>query len=166
MTQQEFKHTVTPIKDKLYRFALRLMNSAHEAEDVVQEVMIKLWQQRDQLCQIKNVEAWSVRLTRNMSIDKIRARKTSESTDILLNVANEMPSPEALASSSETFRWVEKAMRQLPEKQRMVMHLRDMEEYSYKEIAEVLDIPLNQVKVNLSRARKSVRTYLMNRNIQ
>lgn len=166
MTQQEFKHTVTPIKDKLYRFALRMMNNAQEAEDVVQEVLLKLWQQREKLCQIGNIEAWSVRLTRNASIDKMRARKRSESTDVLLNVANTQPSPEDLAARSETFQWVEKAMRQLPEKQRLIMHLRDLEEYSYKEIAQALDLPLNQVKVNLSRARKSVRTYLIQMNIQ
>ncbi|MEM1327436.1 MAG: RNA polymerase sigma factor [Bacteroidota bacterium] len=162
MTQQEFQHTVTPIQDKLYRFALRMMNSSVEAEDVVQEVLIKLWQQREKLCQITNIEAWSIRLTRNASIDKIRTRKTTEPTDILLNVANDQPSPEDLTRRTETFDWVKKAIADLPEKQRAVMHLRDIEEYSYQEIAEALGIPLNQVKVNLSRARKQVRQYLLN----
>jgi RNA polymerase sigma-70 factor (ECF subfamily) len=166
MTQQEFQHTVTPIKSKLYRFALRMMNSNSEAEDVVQEVLIKLWQQREKLCQIANVEAWSIRLTRNASIDKIRTRKMTESTDVLLNVATNQPSPEDLTRRTETFDWVKKAMANLPEKQRAVMHLRDIEEYSYQEIAEALDIPLNQVKVNLSRARKQVRQYLSNLSLR
>ncbi|MEO1255064.1 MAG: sigma factor, partial [Bacteroidota bacterium] len=57
MTKKEFQRAVSPIRDKLYRFALRMMNNVPEAEDVVQEVLIKLWQQRERLLQITNLEA-------------------------------------------------------------------------------------------------------------
>ncbi|MEM9887619.1 MAG: RNA polymerase sigma factor [Bacteroidota bacterium] len=160
MTRQEFKHTISPIQDKLYRFALRMMNNAPEAEDVVQEVLIKLWHQRTRLQQIANIEAWSVRMTRNVSIDKLRMRKQSEDVSQLVDLETDLANPEELVERQDTFAMVEKAMQQLPEKQRMVMHLRDIEEYSYQEIAEQLAIPLNQVKVNLFRARKSVQALL------
>ncbi|MEM0995180.1 MAG: sigma-70 family RNA polymerase sigma factor [Bacteroidota bacterium] len=162
MTKQEFRHTISPIKDKLYRFALRIMDSVPEAEDVVQEVMIKLWKQRDRLAQIANLEAWSVKMTRNVSIDKLRARKHSEDVSQLIDLETDIARPDQLVEQKDTFAMIEKAMQQLPEKQRLVMHLRDIEECSYKEIAEQLEMPLNQVKVNLFRARKSVRTLLTN----
>lgn len=158
MTKQEFQHSILPLKDKLFRFALRLMNNIPEAEDVVQEVFIKLWQQREKLVEVSNMEAWSVRITRNVSIDKMRARKQTEdvSTAVIFK-PDTNAKPDELLEQSDTMNHIQIMMHQLPEKQRLVMHLRDIEEYSYQEIAESLSIPLNQVKVNLFRARKYIR---------
>ncbi|MEM6700517.1 MAG: RNA polymerase sigma factor [Bacteroidota bacterium] len=166
MTKREFQHAVAPIRDKLYRFALRMMNNVPEAEDVVQEVLIKLWQQRERLLQVTNLEAWSVRMTRNVSIDKLRARKHTDDVDQLVNVETDLRTPDRLAEEKDTFSIVQQAIQQLPEKQRLVMHLRDIEEHSYQEISEALDMPMNQVKVNLFRARKSVRSILLKTKIQ
>lgn len=162
MTRVEFQHIVTPIQDKMYRFALRMVKSIPEAEDVVQEVLIKLWQQRDRLSQISNIEAWSIRLIRNQSIDKLRRKKYTDEIDSVLHFSSNTPSPVETVEQQDTFRLVGDIMNALPEKQRLVMHLRDIEEYSYQEIAAALDMPLNQVKVNLFRARKYVRKQLMN----
>ncbi len=71
MTIKKFTQQITPIKDRLYRFAMRMVDNAAEAEDVVQEVLIKLWQKRADLPQIQNLEAWSIRLTKNLSLDKL-----------------------------------------------------------------------------------------------
>jgi len=166
MTKREFQNAVAPIRDKLYRFALRMMNNVPEAEDVVQEVLIKLWQQRERLLQVTNLEAWSVRMTRNVSIDKLRTRKQTDNVDQLLNVETDLRTPDRLVEEKDTFSVVKQAIQELPEKQRLVMHLRDIEEHSYQEISEALDMPMNQVKVNLFRARKSVRNILLKTKIQ
>ncbi len=161
MTTNEFQHTVAPIKDKLYRFALRMLDNIPEAQDVVQEVLIKLWQQRERLTQVTNVEAWTMRMTSNMSIDKMRNKHwRTEDVSGIVQFATPASSPDRLTEQADTMQHISNVIAQLPEKQRSVMHLRDIEGYSYQEIEEALGIPLNQVKVNLFRARKYVRTQL------
>ena len=162
MDLQLFNDTINPIKDKLYRFALRYVKNPMEAEDVVQEVFIKLWKNRDQFDQIKNIEAWCMRVTRNLSIDKLRAAH---------NRLKQMPegmdwkdtgvSPQRQSELNETMENVKKWIEELPEAQRNVIQLRDIEQFSYKEIAAALEISMELVKVNLHRARKTIRKKLL-----
>lgn len=166
MTTREFQHTIAPIKDKLYRFALRMLDNIPEAQDVVQEVLIKLWQQRERVSQIANVEAWTMRMTRNMSIDKMRNKHwRSEDVSGIVQFAEPAATPDVETEQADTMKIISSMIAQLPEKQANVMHLRDIEGYSYQEIADTLQLPLNQVKVNLFRARKSVREQLVNSEI-
>lgn len=166
MTTKQFQHTIAPIKDKLYRFALRMLDNVPEAQDVVQEVLIKLWQQGDRLTQIANVEAWTMRMTRNASIDKIRGKHwQSEDLSGIVQFAAPTATPDVQVEQSDMMQHIQNIIGQLPEKQANVMHLRDVEGYSYQEIAEALELPMNQVKVNLFRARKSVREQLVNTGI-
>lgn len=161
MTLQEYKTTVLPMKDKLFRFAYRMLNNRTEAEDVVQEILIKLWDKRAELSDINNLEAWSVRLTKNLSIDKMRSkhRRTEEIKPGFDRVAGDV-SPDRAAETSDAVTRVRKLMDELPEKQKSVMHLRDIEGLSYQEVADALEMPLNQVKVYLHRARQRIRAAL------
>lgn len=161
MTREEFQHIINSITDKLFRFAVQMMSNIHEAEDVVQDVLLKLWQQQDKLSKVDNIEAWSIRVTRNLSIDKIRSRKRFGNDETLLSLASSDDTPEMQLQRNDWIQQVERLMQQLPEKQKMVMHLRDVEAYSYDEIAQMLDIPLHQVKVNLFRARTTLRVQLI-----
>jgi RNA polymerase sigma-70 factor (ECF subfamily) len=161
MTKEEFQHIIHPLTDKLFRFAVNMMHNIHEAEDIVQEVLLRLWQQQEKLSNVENVEAWSIRITRNLSIDKLRSKKKLEEEDKLLTLATAEDSPEMVLYQKDFLRHIENLMQLLPEKQKMVMHLRDIEGYSYEEIATLLEIPLNQVKVNLFRARNFMRLQLM-----
>ena len=165
MDLQLFNDTINPIKDKLYRFSLRYVKNPMEAEDVVQEVFIKLWKNRDQIDQIKNIEAWCMRVTRNLSIDKLRAAH---------NRLKQMPegmewtdpnvSPQRQTELNETMAKVKQWIEELPEAQRNVIQLRDIEQFSYKEIAAALEISMELVKVNLHRARKTIRKKLLDSN--
>jgi len=159
MSLTYFKQHILPVKDKLYRLALRIMSDDAAAQDVVQEVLVKAWKQQDAWPAIRNVEAWCMKLTKNHAIDKIRSHHRTERLEMpsLPGLATDSPSPLAAAEYSDTMAHLVKLMQQLPEKQRLVMHLRDIEEQSYQEIAELLDMPMNQVKVNLFRARNQVR---------
>jgi len=162
MNWQTFHMNVEAIKNKLFRFAMSMLRDEAEAEDVVQEVVIKLWKQRQQLDRIQNLEAWTMRLTRNLSIDKLRSKhRRYEPIDSVVDLDNNEPSPARQAELNDTMDQLKAWIKKLPEKQQMVFQLRDIEGMTYKEIAESLDMPLSQVKINLFRARQQVREYLI-----
>ncbi len=163
MIIEDYKKLILPIKDKLFRFSLRIVGNPAEAEDVVQEVFIKVWNKRSEVESYKNIEAWCMTLTKNLSIDKLRSkhRRVNALSDTY-NMPSESASPYQVTATNDTLGRIQKMMDALPEKQRMVMQLRDIEGMSYKEIAEILSITLDQVKINLFRARKSIRAQLLN----
>lgn len=163
MDIKQFTSEIIPYKNKLYRFAYRIVGNGAEAEDVVQEVMIKLWNQREKLHEYNNIEAWCIRMTKNLSIDKTRSKHYKlgiipEGFDISSNHNN----PHQVAETQDTMQRIKNMMNTLPTKQREVMHMRDIEGLSYKEIEEQLQIPMNQVKVYLFRARKFIKSQLIN----
>ena len=163
MTRLEFQNNILPLKDKLFRFAFRIVNERAEAEDVVQEVFIKFWKNRDYADQISNVEAWCIRATKNLSIDKLRSKHNrTEKLPETFDIRDHSPTPYGQTVGQDVFSHVKKLLANLPEKQRMVMQLRDIEGMTYKEIAEILNLTLDQVKINLFRARKAIRAKLLN----
>lgn len=163
MDQEIFRQYIIPLRDKLYRFALRITGNAHEAEDVVQEVMENIWKvPENHSKQVRNWEAWSMTLTKNRSLDRNRRRKTRH----VLPVENReepdtAPSAATQTENSDLSEQIRRMMQELPEKHRLVMHLRDIEEMSYEEISTILSMPADQVKINLHRARKTIRTRLI-----
>ena len=166
MTIKDFQNTIFPFKDTLFRLSKRVVGEASEAEDVVQEVLVKVWNQRLQLTEITNIEAWCIRLTKNLSIDKLRSKHHRvESFGAGFDRADTEQTPYELAATNDTINHIQTMMDALPEKQKLVMHLRDIEEMTYQEIADALDMPINQVKVYLFRARKQVREQILTANL-
>jgi RNA polymerase sigma-70 factor (ECF subfamily) len=165
MNQEDFESRVLPAKNKLYRFAFKLLGSSEEAKDVVQETMIKVWNGRD-LAEVQNMEAWCMRITKNLSLDKLRSRqrKATGPMNDGFDVAHESLSPFEKTELHESMKRINELMTALPEKQRQVMHLRDVEGYSYNEICDILELDMSQVKVNLFRARNAVREKLIKLN--
>lgn len=158
----QFGELIKPFKDKMFRFALRMVGSTDVAEDVVQEVFIKLWKKRDYIDQIKNLEAWCMQLTRNLSIDKLRSKhRRTEDLDGHYELQDKGRNPEEKTISSDIYAKIRTMIQALPEKQKMVIQLRDIEGYSYQEIADTLELPLNQVKVNLFRARNTIKKQIL-----
>lgn len=156
MNQERFKETVFIYKDKLYRFARRFVVSDDEAFDVVQEVLIKLWDKRNQLIEIENIEAYAMRMVNNECINRLRK------FDVRENYKNNFQTDLSTDHQTEELKpLILKYINQLPEKQRIVMHLRDVEEYELKEISEMLDLDATAVRVNLTRARKKVKEQLL-----
>jgi RNA polymerase sigma-70 factor (ECF subfamily) len=158
-----FNKAIWPIRDKLYRFAFRIVQNATEAEDVVQEVFSKLWRTRKSWEQIDNIEAWSMRMTRNMALDHLRARKYRRTEDVaeMPAVSTDRSTPLEEVQQQDTFERVSRLIAELPENQRLVIHLREIEELSYQEICETLDMPMTQVKTNLFRARNALKDALL-----
>lgn len=167
MSLEAFKTRVLPTKDKLYRFAYKMLGDSEEAQDIVQEVFVKVWNKRDEMDKLENMEAWCMRVTRNMSLDKLKSkkRKLTDSLDQTMEVSmGDKVTPYRSTEMNDMMQNIGRYIASLPEKQKQVIQLRDVEGYSYKEIGDILEIDINQVKVNLFRARKSVRDNLLNAN--
>lgn len=162
MNLEAFQNRVIPVKNKLFRFALRLLGNEEEAKDVVQEVFIRVWNGRDQMNQVQNWEAWCMRITKNLSLDHIRSsnRKNTHPMTEGFDVGQSGLTPHETTEMHESMTQINELMASLPEKQRQIMHLRDVEGYSYNEICEIMELDMNQVKVNLFRARNAVREKL------
>ncbi|MBK7428347.1 MAG: sigma-70 family RNA polymerase sigma factor [Saprospiraceae bacterium] len=158
MNEKDFTLLVRRLKDRMYRIALAIVHDEELAEDVAQEVFIKVWEKKEELSLIENLDAYCLRMTRNLSIDKTRL-KHYKSVDIVAASSSEhdSPSPHKSAEISDTMALVKKWVQELPASQREVLQLRDFEGLSYQEISDMLDIPLNQVKVYLFRARQFLR---------
>jgi len=157
-----FRNDILPLKNELYRLALRITLNNAEAEDVVQETMIKVWNRRNDWQQIESIEAFCLTICRNLALDKTRKManqapsiediETKEATDHS-NAAN----PEERAVLRDRIEIVKRLIDSLPEKQRTAMQLRDFEGKSYKEIAAIMGISEELVKVSIFRARQAVK---------
>lgn len=158
MQKIDFRKDILPLKDKLFRLALRITFDRAEAEDIVQETMIRVWNKRDEWDELESVEAYCLTVARNLAID--RSEKKDSQTMELTIEAEQTPdalSPYDRLVNKERLKLVHRLVGELPEKQRLIMHLRDVEGKSYKEIAAALRLTEEQVKVNLFRARQKVK---------
>jgi RNA polymerase sigma-70 factor (ECF subfamily) len=164
MTQTEFIQLVMPFKDKLYRLAKRLLVSSEEAEDATQEVLMKLWAKKKGMSRYRNVEAFAMTMTKNFCLDRLKSKQSGNLKLVHSNYADESKSLQKQLEVNDSLQWVEKIMDTLPEQQKLVMQLRDIEEYSFEEIAEMLDMQPATVRVTLSRARKMVREKLVEKH--
>jgi RNA polymerase sigma-70 factor (ECF subfamily) len=162
MLVRDFKTDVLPISNKLMRFALQILQDEEEAKDVLQDVFLKLWQKRDELSAVDNLEAFAMRVTRNRCLDAIRARRTV-SIEVIKKV--NLPAEEHLETDhlelADSAGLVKQIMAGLPDLQRTIIHLRDIEQLEYEEIAEATQLNVNAIRVNLSRARKKVRDEIL-----
>lgn len=160
MKQGEFLNVVMPFKDKLYRLAKRLLVSAEEAEDATQEVLLKLWSKNSAINNYKNVEAFAMTMTKNFCLDRLKSKQASNLKLVHSNYANEDASLQRQIEANDSVNWVQKIMEELPEQQKLVLQLRDVEQYDFDEISELLDMKPTAIRVALSRARKIVREKL------
>lgn len=166
MDLEAFQNRVLPLKSKLFRFSMRLLGNEDEAKDIVQEVFTRVWKGKAEMENVRNWEAWCMRIARNLSLDRIRLNHR-QSTGLMnegFDVLQDAPSPHERAELRESMQQVAKIIASLPSKQRQVIHLRDVEGYSYGEICEILELDMNQVKVNLFRARNALREKLIKIN--
>ncbi|MBQ2127504.1 MAG: sigma-70 family RNA polymerase sigma factor [Prevotella sp.] len=157
---RSFQTDVLPLKNVLFRLALRITMNRADAEDVVQETMIRVWNRRDEWEQIESMEAFCLTICRNLSLDKLRrmdnhAETLSASHDPQDNSYG--ANPEEQIVQRDRLMMVRRLIEQLPEKQRSCVQLRDIEGKSYKDIATIMNISEEQVKVNIFRARQTIK---------
>ena len=162
MTQTEFLNVVMPFKDKVFRLAKRLLVSTEEAEDATQEVLLKLWSKKKQIESYKNVEAFSMTMTKNLCFDKLKSKQAQNLKIVHSNYQDHNISLQKEVEQRDSLDWVGKIIEDLPEQQKMVIQLRDIEQYELDEICKMLDMHNTAVRVALSRARKTIREKLTN----
>lgn len=158
MVARDFKTSVLPVSKKLLRFATHFLKDEELARDVVQDVFLKLWQKRSTLNEVENIEAFAMQMTKNRCLDVIRANRVvpiDAATDRKLKARTE--DVHSKVEWSESAQQIRMLIKQLPDLQQTVIQLRDIEQLSYEEIAEVTELKINAIRVNLSRARKKVR---------
>lgn len=170
MTKQEFKKLILPSRDKFFRVALTLLGNRQEAEDTLQDTFLKLWNMRNRLSEYSSVEALGVTMTKNLCVDKLRSykhRKQNVEEVETLAVQTGLPDPGETTELNDSLRMIHAIFKTLPEQQKLIIHLRDVEQYSYEEIETMTGLTVNTIRVNLSRARKTVRAeYLKHQNYE
>ena len=161
MQKEEYLDIVMPLKDKLYRLAKRILVSHDEAEDAVQEVYLKLWNGREKIKKYNKPEAFAMTMIKNYCLDRIKSKQASNLTIVHQNYKSNDARTEDQVEAKDEVGMVFEIMKKLPEQQRIILQLRDVEEYDYSEIAEVMEMNETAIRVNLSRARKMVREELI-----
>lgn len=161
MNQKEFLNLVMPFKDKVFRFAKRLLVSTEEAEDATQELYLKLWRNREKISSYKNVEAFAMTMTKNYCFDRLKSKQASNLSLVHSNYKENGTSLDKKTNLNDSVSIVHQLIAKLPEQQRMIIQLRDVEQYEYEEIGKMLDIKQTAVRVALSRARKIIREQLI-----
>ncbi|MBO7263349.1 MAG: RNA polymerase sigma factor [Alistipes sp.] len=159
-TETQYIEFFSKHRDTLYRLALNICGDSIEAEDVVQDVFERVWRARDKVLNSTYPKAYICRIAHNLAIDRERTRRRrqtfSVNEEITTNDIN------ISAELSDITSITQRAIASLPEKQRLAIHLRDVEGYEIEEIAEVLECDSTSVRMNLSRARSSVREKITN----
>ena len=160
MNQETFKNTVFVLKDEMYRFAKRFLVSSDEAQDLVQDLMMKFWQKKDELAGL-NIKSYALKCVKNECLNKLKHETVKQNFADYQSHRSELYKMEVNNLKEKIINFIN----ELPEKQKMVIHLKDVEEYEVSEISEILEMEENAVRVNLMRARQKVKeqiTQLMN----
>ncbi len=162
MTQVEFINNIKPFKDKMFRLAKRLLVSTEEAEDTTQDILVKLWNKNDNLNHLGSLEAYAMTITKNHCLDILKSKRANNLQIVHSNYQeNEIGLQEKL-ENSDSLQWVEKWINNLPQQQKLIIQMRDVEQYEFKEIAKIMDMSEATIRVALSRARKTIREKLTN----
>ena len=157
MNQNEFVQLTTPFKDKVFRLAKRLLTSTEEAEDATQEVLVKLWSKNGSLDGFNSVEAFAMTMTKNYCLDQLKSKRAGNLKIVHTNFTDREPSLDKKVEDIDSLNWVERIINQLPEQQRLLIQMRDIEQYEFSEIAKITEMNETAIRVALSRARKTIR---------
>ncbi len=164
MTQTDFVTLVMPFKDKVFRLAKRLLVSKEEAEDATQEILMKLWKNQKKIEDYKNIEAFSMTMTKNFCLDRLKSKQAQNLKIVHSNYQDNNTSLQKQIELNDSVDWVSKIIEALPEQQKIILQLRDIEQYEFEEIAEMLEMNQTAIRVALSRARKTIREQLTNKH--
>ncbi|GHT61677.1 DNA-directed RNA polymerase sigma-70 factor [Bacteroidia bacterium] len=156
MQIEQFKTDIISLRQKLFLFALKYLQNEEDAEDAVQETLLRLWKIRDQLDKVSSPGAFAMQTLKNICIDRLRIAKEHTEINDFYPGAND-DTPYSVMERKDTVALVKKIIENLPELQRTIIHLRDVEGYELQEIADITGTQVGAVTVNLSRARKKVR---------
>jgi RNA polymerase sigma factor (sigma-70 family) len=157
MNQIEFLRLTSPFKDKVFRLAKRLLISTEEAEDATQEVLVKLWSKNESLVGFNSIEAVAMTMTKNYCLDQLKSKRVQNLKMVDDNFTDTADSLVKKMEDGDSLNWVEKIINLLPEQQRLIIQMRDVEQYEFSEIAKIMHMNETAIRVALSRGRKTIR---------
>ena len=163
MKKVDFHTDVLPLKDKIFRLALRITLNRQEAEDIAQETLVRVWQKKDEWNEIENMESYCLTICRRLSLDYFRQQqlRTEKEKEVQeFHTSNFVSTPDDILDQKQRIALIQQSIEQLPEAQRTIIQLRDIEGLSYDEIAQITGFTDTQGKVYLHRARKKIRESL------
>lgn len=164
MKQHTFISKMNPVQDKMYRLARRLLVSKESAEDAVQEVMLKLWSRKSKLATYDNLEAFAMTVTKNYCLDQLKLKQNNNLRIVHSNYEDGNQSAQHKLEVQDDLNWVQKIIEALPEQQRLLIQLRDVEQYEYAEIAKMTEMQETAIRVALSRARKKIKEEMLKKH--
>ena len=160
MDASMFNSLFTALSGKLYRLAKSMLRHTEEAEDALQEVQLKLWEKHYELDTVENPEGFAMRTMRNLCLDKIR--KVHDTSELNEELISKNKNPYEQTELNDLTDRIKGLIDRLPEMQRSIIRMRDVEEMEISEIAYIMKLTENAVTVNLSRARTKVKTQILN----
>lgn len=163
MELEKFKSDVVPLRNKLQNVAKNMLANEVDAEDAVQETFLRLWNQRSQLSNHPNVGGFAMQTLKNICIDRLRAERHNVSLDGI-SIAGNSITPYTFTEQQDSVLIIRNIIDSLPETQRHIITLRDVDGYELGEIAAIIGSEESTVRVNLSRARKAVRDKFVSMN--
>jgi RNA polymerase sigma-70 factor (ECF subfamily) len=137
--------------------AKRLLVSTEEAEDATQEVLLKLWNKNESLDRFSSVEAFTMTMTKNYCLDQLKSKRAGNLQIVHSNYTDRQANLQQQLEDTDSLQWVERIINDLPEQQRLIIQMRDIEQYEFAEIAKILEMNETAIRVALSRARKTIR---------
>ena len=164
MREGTFLQIINPVKDKMYRMALRLLTSKEAAQDATQEVILKLWSRKDKIKHYANIEAFAMTVTKNYCLDQLKLKYNNNLRIVHQNYESNTQSLQAEIELNDEMEWLGKIVDALPDQQKMIFQLREIEQYEYAEIEEIMNMNQTAIRVALSRARKAVREQLIKKH--
>ncbi|MDR2652146.1 MAG: RNA polymerase sigma factor [Prevotellaceae bacterium] len=160
MELEKFKSNIIPVRQNLVACAMKMLQNKDDAEDVVQECLLRLWNIRQQLDSVSNTSAFAMQITKNICIDRLRTSKQTNEIDEL-NLAYHEKTPYSQVEIKDMVEFVKIIIEKLPELQKIIIKMRDIDGYEIEKIAEITGTNTTSVRMNLSRARKKVKERLI-----
>jgi RNA polymerase sigma-70 factor (ECF subfamily) len=157
MEQEQFKQEVLPLRAQLLFYAQRLVGDLEDAEDVIQEVFLKLWYMRNELGDYTSVPALSVQITKRLCLNHIKVRQRRQEGLDTINPVSNLPTPDARMEQKDSVAQVMRIIDCLPCLQQTILRMRHIDGMEVEDIAELTGSTPEAVRMNLSRARKKVK---------
>ena len=155
----DFRHELLPLKDKMFRLALRITLNRAEAEDVTQDILLRVWEPRESLLALRSLEAYVLTAVRNLALDRVAKTDNANVSldDVQTDAFDSALRPDEDMEQQESLKRVREIMNGLPEAQRTALQLREIEGHSYRETADIMNVSEANVKVLIFRARQAVK---------
>lgn len=157
----DYRNEVLSLKNKLFRWTLRFIPNREEAEDIVADVLLKGWEQQEKLCKLDSIEAYLMKACRNLALNRLQLKAQQnlsiEECSTAYNQATDEASPHELLEQADQRNRLNHFIQQLPDKQQLALHLREVEGLSYAELAQLMNESEANAKILVFRARQTLK---------